>query len=82
MIATVNEILNQAKILSSDEQLVLAAMLIGQARQQAKPQHGQRKWLDVVGAAPYPLAGEDAQDWVTRTRQEGEERELQWSSEK
>lgn len=82
MISTVNEILNQAKILSSDEQLILAAMLIGEARQQSKPHRQQRKWLDVVGAAPYPLAGEDAQDWVIRNREEGEDRERQWSREK
>jgi hypothetical protein len=27
-------------------------------------------WLDIAGIAPYPLLGEDAQEWVSRTRQE------------
>jgi hypothetical protein len=35
-----------------------------------KPKH---KWLDIAGTAPYPLVGEDVQEWVTRTRREGQE---------
>jgi uncharacterized protein with von Willebrand factor type A (vWA) domain len=31
------------------------------------------KWLEIAGTAPYPLMGEDAQEWVTRTRQEAQE---------
>jgi Protein of unknown function (DUF2281) len=30
------------------------------------------KWQMVCGQAPYPLAGEDAQNWVSRTRQDGD----------
>jgi hypothetical protein len=45
---------------------MLAARLIEQARRKAKP---VRRWLDALGRAPYPLVGEDAQAWVTRTRQ-------------
>jgi len=75
MTVAVNEILKQAKSLSADEQLTLAAMLIGQARKKATAPTERYKWLDVMGAAPYPLVGEDAQTWVTRTRQEsGHER--------
>ncbi len=41
--------------------------------------NAQPLWQDVAGLAPYPLTGEDAQDWVSRTRKEGdEEREKQW----
>jgi hypothetical protein len=76
---TLIQLLNQSASLSADEQLELAARLIEQARKRATTP--RRKWLDVMGAAPYPLAGEDAQAWVTRTRQEGEgEREQQWRS--
>jgi len=32
-----------------------------------------RSWSEIAGAATYPLAGEDAQAWVTRTRREGDE---------
>ncbi len=33
-----------------------------------------RAWSEIEGAARFPLAGEDAQAWVTRTRREGDER--------
>lgn len=73
------QLLNETAALSADEQLELAALLIEQARK--KTAAPRRKWLDVMGAAPYPLTGEDAQAWVTRARQEGEdEREQQWRS--
>lgn len=79
MTQTLIQLLNQTASLSADEQLELAALLIEQARKKTAVPH--RKWLDVMGAAPYPLTGEDAQAWVTRTRQEGEdEREQQWRS--
>ena len=32
-----------------------------------------RVWSEIEGAATFPLAGEDAQAWVTRTRREGDE---------
>jgi predicted transcriptional regulator len=38
-------------------------------------------WSEIAGAAAYPMTGEDAQDWVTRTRREGDEhreRALRW----
>lgn len=30
-----------------------------------------RSWSEIEGAADYPLMGEDAQFWVTRTRRKG-----------
>lgn len=66
----------QSEQLSADEQLMLAMRLIERVRQgsptQAKQQ--QSKWSDMQGVFAHPLAGEDAQAWVTRTRQEGDER--------
>ena len=36
-------------------------------------------WRDAAGIAPNLLDGEDAQEWVSRTRREAdEEREKQW----
>lgn len=32
-----------------------------------------RSWSEIAGVATYPLTGEDAQAWVTRTRREGDE---------
>ena len=79
MTISVIEILKQTDALTSDEQLTLASMLIEQARKKStitKPRH---KWVDAIGTAPYPLMGEDAQTWVSRTREEGDTlREKQW----
>ncbi|HEX5732007.1 MAG TPA: hypothetical protein VF131_04150 [Blastocatellia bacterium] len=73
MTQTLIQLLNQTASLSADQQLELAVLLIEQARK--KSASPRRKWLDVIGAAPYPLAGEDAQEWVTRSREDDTERE-------
>jgi hypothetical protein len=40
-------------------------------------------WMALEGIAPNLLAGEDAQDWVSRTRQEADDhREQQWEGER
>jgi hypothetical protein len=39
-------------------------------------------WMAVRGIAAYPLCGEDAQAWVSRTRREADEqRQQQWKRE-
>lgn len=78
MTILVGELLKQAETLSANEQLTLAGMLIERARRATSPLPTGRKWMDIAGIAPYPLAGEDAQDWVSRTRAESGEREQQW----
>ena len=71
-------LLNQSEQLTHDEQLVLATRLIERARQGA-PTRPRRKWSEICGLFPYPLTGEDAQAWVTRTRRAGDEqRAQQW----
>ncbi|GAQ00152.1 hypothetical protein [Leptolyngbya sp. NIES-2104] len=58
-----------------------AEQLKRQAVTQNKPKRGiaeenprpKRKWSDLKGMAPYPMMGEDAQEWVSRTRREGDE---------
>ena len=37
------------------------------------PVKSTRKWIDLKGMATTPLMGEDAQEWVNRTRREGDE---------
>jgi hypothetical protein len=79
MTQRVIQLVTQTAELSPDEQLELAAILIEQARKKTAP--ARRNWLDVVGVAPHPLTGVDAQACVTRTRQEGnDEHEQQWRS--
>jgi len=39
----------------------------------------RRFWRELRGAVAYPMFGEDAQQWVSRTRRESDEqREKQW----
>ncbi len=58
------------KDLSPEEQRELMAHLQRQMRA-ARP---RRKWVEIAGKAPYPLAGEDAQEWVSRTRRRASHR--------
>ena len=39
-----------------------------------EPVKSQRQWSDLQGMATSPLMGEDAQEWVSRTRRKGDER--------
>lgn len=70
------DVLRQAQQLPPEQQLELLARLAERIRNsygdQLKPKR-RRSWLELEGAAPYPLLGEDAQAWVTRTRREGDE---------
>lgn len=68
----VNQIVEQTEALSGDEQLALAMLLIERVRRNAISKAQPHRWLDVMGAAPYPLTGEDAQAWVIRSRSEDE----------
>ena len=78
MATSIEDILQQTDALSADEKLMLATKLIEQARGESAAQP-RRRWTEAIGAAPYPLTGEDAQAWVSRARAEGEtERAKQW----
>jgi hypothetical protein len=68
------EIMQRAERLSPDEQLRLIAHLATTARQAYSAPPRRRDWREIEGIAPYPLLGEDAQAWVSRTRREGDER--------
>ncbi len=60
-------LINQSERLTLDEQLALALRLInalGWVHQHRSAASGAN-----CGLFPYPLTGEDAQTWVTRTRQ-------------
>lgn len=73
-----NNLIKQAEALSPEEQLRLVAHLVEKVRAAYQPPRPRRKWAEICGAAPYPLLGEDAQAWVSRTRREDtEQRERQ-----
>jgi hypothetical protein len=75
------DLMKQVDELTLDEKLALASHLIQQARNANGEEKPRPKWSDAQGIAPYPLMGEDAQAWVTRTRRESDEsREQQLKS--
>lgn len=71
------DLIRQADQLTPDEQLRLATYLVDKARAAYPAAKPRRKWAEISGAAPYPLMGEDAQAWVSRTRREGDEQREQ-----
>ena len=73
--ALLDSLLEQSKQLTLPDQLALAARLIERARQDVAEATTRERpsWASIEGLFPYPLVGEDAQDWVTRTRRESDE---------
>ena len=68
-----DDILNQTRRLTPDEQLRLIAYLSEQARLARTHESTEpKRWEDMRGAAPYPLVAEDAQEWVSVSRQEND----------
>jgi hypothetical protein len=65
--------MEQADKLAPEEQLELASHLVQSAKRAYKGTKSEHDWLNAAGIAPYPLTGEDAQAWVTRTRRESDE---------
>ena len=70
---TLEKILNQIEQLTPEEQLTLMGCLVERVKKHLTQPQPKRKWSDLKGMAPYPLLGEDAQEWVSRTRREGDE---------
>ncbi|MBE2224838.1 MAG: hypothetical protein IAF02_25075 [Anaerolineae bacterium] len=64
-----NDVLRQADKLTSEEQLRLITYLAEQARKSVGSSPMPRRWHEIRGAAAYPLMDEDAQNWVSRTRE-------------
>jgi len=67
-------VLREAEALARGDQLLLVERLVARLRASGMSTKPRRRWEDLAGSAPYPLCGEDAQKWVSRTRQESDER--------
>ncbi len=77
--ATLTHLIQQTETLTIDEQLRLATHLVERARKVYPTTAGRRKWREILGLVSYPLAGEDAQTWVSQSRRQADEhREQQW----
>ena len=65
------QVLREIEQLSPEEQLQVISQTTELLKRQTAT-HGkpQRKWLDLAGTAPYPMMGEDAQEWVNELRRE------------
>ncbi|NEP03794.1 MAG: hypothetical protein F6K25_10280 [Okeania sp. SIO2G4] len=69
-----NELISKSEELNIEKKLQLMRYLSShlQRNDNSTPKP-RRKWRDIQGKATYPLVGEDAQEWVSRTRQEATE---------
>lgn len=67
-------ILREAEQLPPEEQLELIERLIARMRMRPQPGEEPPRLEDLAGTAPYPLCGEDAQEHISRTRQEADDR--------
>jgi hypothetical protein len=72
MTEALQQVLKQASQLSIEEQLSLIAYLAEQLKQSSQVSQDPPNWFDLEGAVTYPFLGEDAQTWVTRSRQESD----------
>lgn len=70
---TLQQLKQQADTLTLEEQLELIAYLAEKARQAQPTNKPRQKWSEIRGLASAPALGEDAQTWVSRTRQEADE---------
>jgi len=66
-------VLGEATKLSPEEQRLLVGVLTAKWEQAEADTEARPRLEDLAGSAPYPLCGEDAQQWVTRTRRESDE---------
>lgn len=64
------DIIRRAETLSPQELLQLISYLAERAQQAYGDGSERRRWSEISGAAP--LLGEDAQDWVSRSREESD----------
>lgn len=68
---TLRELMRQSNALTNDEKMDLLIYLAQGIKQGY--QKKSRKWSEICGIAPGLMQGEDAQEWVSRTRREATE---------
>lgn len=73
MSPSLQKILDEIEQLTPEEQLTVMEHLVTRVKKHITQSQPKRKWSDLKGMGPYPLLGEDAQEWVSRTRREGDE---------
>ncbi len=66
-------VLGEAERLPHEEQLLLIERLAGRLRHAQSFVPAAPRWEDYGGSGSHPLCGEEAQTWVSRTRQESDD---------
>ncbi|NEP16124.1 MAG: hypothetical protein F6J97_04380 [Leptolyngbya sp. SIO4C1] len=72
MTPQLQQVLKQAEQLAPYKKLELIQK-IAEGLKLSTAAEPKPKWRDLRGMAPYPIMGEDAQTWVSRTRQQSDE---------
>lgn len=67
--ALLENVKQQIALLPEEEQSALLTYLTQTVENREMP---AVKWSDLAGIAPYPLTGEDAQEWISRSRLESD----------
>ncbi|MCT7959267.1 hypothetical protein NG791_00995 [Laspinema sp. D1] len=70
-------LLQQVEQLTPEDRLELIRQIAQGLKQSEVVVRAKPRWSDLKGMAPYPMMGEDAQEWVSRTRREGDEHRSQ-----
>lgn len=70
---TYTEVMQKALALSLAERLKLIDELNQRIRAEEAINGDRPRWEDYAGSFSYPMCGEDAQEWVARTRMESDE---------
>jgi len=74
--ATVDEIYEQVRELPVEQRLRLVERIVHDVSRQVNGEVPQkrRRWRDIRGSAAGLLNGEDAQQWISRSRREDDEK--------
>jgi hypothetical protein len=71
------QLLQQVEQLAPEERLELIRQIAQGLKKSEVAVRPKPRWSDLKGMAPYPMMGEDAQEWVSRTRREADEHRSQ-----
>jgi hypothetical protein len=71
------QLLQQVEQLAPEERLELIQQIAQGLKKSEVAVRPKPRWSDLKGMAPYPMMGEDAQEWVSRTRREADEHRSQ-----
>lgn len=71
--ASLPQVIALAAQLPPAERRQLAESILRDLESVPAPPARRRSWREIRGSVPYPLCGEDAQAWVSRSRRESDE---------